>query len=54
MSCQLAHTSSIVDWDSLILGQQFEINREKLVMFIDNPSIGKLLDLNLCHVFYVS
>ena len=42
MSCQLqlAHASMSVDWDKLILGQDFEINREKLVMFIDNPAIG--------------
>ena len=36
-----------VDWDNLILGENFELNREELAMFIDDPSIGKLKRLLL-------
>ena len=44
MSCEIIQASVIqpVDWDSLILGDNFVINREELVMFIDDPSVGKI------------
>ncbi|CAG5109842.1 Oidioi.mRNA.OKI2018_I69.chr2.g4324.t1.cds [Oikopleura dioica] len=54
MSCEVLQASVIqpVDWDSLILGDNFVINREELVMFIDDPSVGDwILPENMLEIF---